>query len=133
MRPDPETVISMAAKIVDLKRQLSEAQVQWDAMFPEDALSSNLTNLPSQSEYRSLSPRVRKGSGVARILEALNQSPDRDFEPRRISEEMGMPLGTTRTVLSKLVKKGLIEKRGTAKYGAITKSEKEASPEEKTS
>jgi predicted transcriptional regulator len=46
---------------------------------------------------------------------------------------MSMPLGTTRTVLSKLVKKGLIEKRGAAKYGALTTREKEVPSTEKTS
>ena len=133
MRPAPETVLAIASKIVELKRQLAEAQVQWDAMFPEDVPPAKPEAQAVLSASASSSLRVREGSGVARILEALNQRPDRDFEPLRISEEMSIPLGTTRTVLSKLVGKGLIEKRGAAKYGALTAREKEVPSEEKTS
>ena len=133
MRPAPEAVLAIASKIIELKRHLSEAQVQWDAMFPEDVPSATPTAAPARSASESFSSKVREGSGVARILEALNRSPMRDFEPLRISEEMSMPLGTTRTVLSKLVKKGLIEKRGAAKYGALTAREKEVPSKEKTS
>jgi hypothetical protein len=133
MRPAPEEVLAIASQIVELKRRLSEAQIQWDAMFPQDVppASSIAPLAPSTSE--SSSTRVREGSGVAKILEALNQWPDRNFEPLRISEELGMPLGTTRTVLSKLVKKGLIEKRGAARYGSLTAREKEVPSVEKTS
>lgn len=126
MRPAPEAVLAIASKIVELKRQLSEVQVQWDSMFPEEVPAANQMVLPARLASESSLSRVREGSGVARILEALNRSPHRDFEPLRISEEMSIPLGTTRTVLSKLVKKGLIEKRGAAKYGSLTAREEEA-------
>lgn len=133
MRPTPETVLQMASRIVDLKRELSEAQMKWDAMFRED-VQPHFQPAPPAREHTAVPlAGVRANSAAGRVLAAINRSPSIDFAPLRISEDMGIPLGTTRTILSKLVKKSLIEKRGAAKYGCRTAREKVVPSDERNS
>ena len=112
MKPKPEDVLKLAAKIVDVKRELEQLQASWDALFPDAERANEIT--PAKSERK-----VRSGSGVSRILSMLAESPESTFEALPLANFLGIPLGTTRTILSKLVKKGLIEKRGAGLYGAV--------------
>jgi len=133
MRPEPEAVVSLANRIVLLKRQLAEAQHQWDAMFSEDHPSS-ATSTPTTA-IRKVGSRggVLKGSDAGKMLAYINQSPEKDFHPTQISEATGILLDTVRSNLSRLLQKELIEQRGRGYYGALTAREKEVPSEEKTS
>jgi len=115
MRPQPEDVLKLAARIVELKGDLAFAEAQWDALFI-GTVSAN-----QNPKVRSISEE----SGVGRILSLMNASPEKGFEAPAISDELNIPLATTRTTLSKLVGRGKIEKRGPALYGALTTKEKE--------
>lgn len=129
MRPQPEEVLKLAAKIVALKQDLAAAQAQWDRLIP----NSTSTQQVAVAVATKPSPRIRKGSGIGRILTTLSESPENDFDPVSLSESLDIPLGTTRTILSKLVGKKKIEKRGYGKYGALRAKEEEVNSEEKTS
>jgi hypothetical protein len=120
MRPTPEYVLQIANRIVDLKASLAVAEAEWDKLFPEEVREFALA--PPVEILRT----PKEESGLGRIINALNQSPEVDFDPNFLSKALGIPLGTTRTSLSKLVKKGLAERRASGKYGAVTTNEKEA-------
>lgn len=127
MRPQPEEVLKLAARMIDLKRDLANAEKQWNILFPESP-ARTITAVATER-----TPHVRQKSGVGRILAMLAESPETDFDPASMATSMDIPLGTTRTILSKLVSKGLVEKRGYGKYGALRTKEKEAISKETTS
>ena len=127
MRPTPEAVIELASKIVDLKRQLADAQRRWDAMFPEEESSSATLTAPAMTQRYLSRPRVQKSSEAGKMLLYIDESPGTDFHPMKISNDLGISLQTTRSNLSRLLEKGLIERRGTRGfYGALTTEAKEA-------
>jgi hypothetical protein len=115
MRPQPEYVLKLAARIVELKNNLASAEEEWERLFT--------TGVPV-----SASPKVRvisEDSGVSRILALMNASPEKGFEAKTIATDLDIPIATTRTSLSKLVYKGRVEKRGPGLYGAVREKEKE--------
>jgi response regulator of citrate/malate metabolism len=115
MRPQPEDVLKLAERIVELKGYLASAQAEWDALF-----TSTISATPNP-KVRSISEE----SGVGRILTLMNASPEKGFEAMALSRDLNIALATTRTSLSKLVSRGRIEKRGPGLYGAVTEKEKE--------
>jgi hypothetical protein len=110
MKPKPEEVLKLASAIVEMKKSLEELQKSWDALFSDDA--------PTPSARKN-----KDGSGPSRILTLLSEKPEQDFEAKALSDLLGIPLGTTRTILSKLTNHNQIEKRGAGKYGANRSTE----------
>lgn len=128
MRPSPEMVIEIASRIVELKRQLAEVQRQWDAMFPdEDGVSITTPAAPVVIQKVGSRGGVLKNSDMGKMLAYINQSPATNFHPTQIQQAMDISLDSVRSNLSRLLKKGLIERRGSRGfYGALTPTEKEA-------
>lgn len=127
MRPTPEAVIALASKILDLKRQLAEAEGQWDALFPEDGPSSATLNAaPVIRQKVGSRGGVLKSSSAGKMLLYIDLSGSKDLHPTQIAQATGIPLDTVRSNLSRLLDKGLIERRGPRGfYGAKTTKEKE--------
>jgi len=123
MRPTPESVVKLASKIVDLKRQLAEAQREWDEMFPDEGVPSSATlTAPAAIQKKKVRSRggVLKNSDMGRMLALINRSPNVDFHPTQLAREMSISLDSVRSNLSRLLKNGMIERRGARGfYGAL--------------
>jgi hypothetical protein len=116
--PKPETVLALANRIVELKKHLSDEEAKWNAMFGSRDDDDDYELIPRVPIVRKKTT-TREQSGTRRIVAAFEANPLIDFAPMNISAALHIPLGTTRTSLSKLVQKGLIEKRGPGLYGAL--------------
>jgi DNA-binding transcriptional ArsR family regulator len=133
MRHTPEEIHELTSKILELKRKLAEAMREWERMFPDDGNPPAPLIPSAMTKTGQLRPQVFESSEAGKILEYINHAPSQEFHPRDLALDLGVQLQTVRATLSRLVKRGLVEKRSFGKYGALTPTEKEAPSEEKTS
>ena len=110
MRLQPEYVKKIADRLLQAKHELAIAQAEYDRMFN--------SNAPTQAPLGEKSKSVREGTGRSRVLAYINDLPREAFDAARISQALELPLPTTRAILSALVTRGMIEKRGNGLYGA---------------
>lgn len=133
MKPETIAVMKLVEDIRDVDSDIFELQErkkrlehQLDEMISP---RSNVINLPAAKPGASRPGRVSSDtSAKRRIQDLLNADPDNRFSADDVSFKLDLPLGTARTNLSRLVRKGLIEKRGFNGYGAVR--QKKEAPEE---
>ena len=108
MQPTPEHVLELAKHLVSAKETVANLTLQWDALFQVNTQSA----LPLKS-----ASGINNGA-KKKVLCLIDSEPQRDFTSEDVASALQLPIGTARTTLSKLVRGGAIEKRGTASYGA---------------
>jgi predicted Rossmann fold nucleotide-binding protein DprA/Smf involved in DNA uptake len=108
-----EQIVSLAQKITEARDHLDLLITEWNTRFPEVALAGK-PQPPSEDSLLA-------GSIDDRIVNHLDENPDRNFNANTLHDELGVPPSSLGTQLSKLYRLGKIERVGRGYYHSVNR------------
>jgi hypothetical protein len=113
---DYEKIAAVVAELTATKKRVDELESQFHALIkPTTAVPGNLTD-EIEKAYGFVSTSTR-------VIELLNSEPSRSFSFQDIFGKVGGNEPYIRSLLSRLVREGKIEKRDWHNYGAVQNKE----------